>query len=64
MAELINTLNTADRLAESFFHSQIPLLILQERLINLGFYDVETEELPLTAKFNGVRYTFTRKEWK
>lgn len=55
MTTLIDTINTADRIAKFWRCGNIPAISAQERLIDLGFYAVTVGERSIVAYLNGCR---------
>lgn len=56
MSALINTVNTADRIAKFWRHGNMPSISAQERLVELGFYAVVVGERNIVAWLNGYRF--------
>lgn len=55
MANIIDTINTADRIAGLWRQGSVAALPAQERLIDLGFYAVSVGERSIVAYLNGCR---------
>jgi hypothetical protein len=56
MASLIDTINTADRIARFWRCGNIPAINAQERLIDLGFYAVTVGERSIVGWLRGCRF--------
>ncbi len=55
MAGIIDTINSADRIARFWQHGNIAAINAQERLSELGFYAVVVGERSIIAWLNGCR---------
>lgn len=58
MGALIDKLNTADRIVELSRQGAIPPILVIDRLLDLGFYDVEIAHPGFVAIHEGVKYKF------
>lgn len=56
MAALIDTINTADRIARFWRCGNIPAIDAQERLVGLGFYAVAVGEHTIVGWLKGCRF--------
>jgi hypothetical protein len=56
MAALIDTINSADRIAKFWRCGNIPAINAQERLIDLGFYAVVVGERSIVGYLRGCRF--------
>lgn len=56
MADLIETINAADRLAALWRGGVVSALSAQERLVDMGFYAVVVGEKTIVAWHNGHRF--------
>lgn len=55
MSKFIDTINTADRLARLFHEARLTALLLEERLIDLGFFNVEFGKRDVYATYLSAR---------
>lgn len=58
MGALINKLNTADSIVDLARQGLIPPIMVIDRLVEIGFYDVVEEEPGFTGKWDGIKYHF------
>jgi hypothetical protein len=56
VAALIDTINSADRIARFWKHGNIPAINAQERLVDLGFYAVTVGERSIVGYLRGCRF--------
>ncbi|QKC99220.1 hypothetical protein [Mesorhizobium sp. NZP2298] len=56
MANIIETINSADRIANLWRTGTVAALSAQERLTDLGFYAVDVGERHIVGWFNGHRF--------
>jgi hypothetical protein len=55
-AELIDTLNVASRLAALWRSGEAAAVVVQDLLVDLGFYAVVFERRHIVARLRGVRF--------
>lgn len=56
MANIIDTINNADRIAGLWQQGSVAALSAQERLIDLGFYAVSVGERSIVGWLRGCRF--------
>jgi len=56
MSDLIDRVNTADRLANYWRMGTLAFVVLRDRLLSEGWYDIKRRADIIEAHFNGVEF--------